>query len=143
MKFGQLIEYSMKNISVEKSYTKYGGKLFPDPFLKHQSWIYLWMNKLKFCAVVIYLCMNKLKFCAVLFNWMLIWVLQNTLFYLLQSFFFKKKKRDLELASLLHFQHDFWRKIFLLSYSIKWPSFIAFLLLIRVTLSSFFIVIVC
>ena len=30
MKFGQLIEYNLRNIFFEKSYTK---KLFPDPFL--------------------------------------------------------------------------------------------------------------
>ena len=41
MKFGQLIEYNMKNISVEKLYTKCGAeKLFPDPFLKNQNWIF-------------------------------------------------------------------------------------------------------
>ena len=27
MKFGQLIEYNMRNIFLEKSYTKYGGKI--------------------------------------------------------------------------------------------------------------------
>ena len=38
MKFSQLIEYNMKNISVEKLYTKCGAeKLFPDPFLKNQN----------------------------------------------------------------------------------------------------------
>ena len=34
MKFGQLIEYSMKNIFFEKSYTKYGGEAGPRPFYK-------------------------------------------------------------------------------------------------------------
>ena len=32
MKFGQLIEYNMKNIFVEKSYTKYGGETVSRPF---------------------------------------------------------------------------------------------------------------
>ena len=32
MKFGQLIECNMKNIFLEKSYTKYGGKTSPRPF---------------------------------------------------------------------------------------------------------------
>ena len=31
MKFGQLIEYNMKNIFVEKSYTKYAGEIIPRP----------------------------------------------------------------------------------------------------------------
>ena len=32
LKFAQLIEYSMKNIFLEKSYTKLGGKTSPRPF---------------------------------------------------------------------------------------------------------------
>ena len=35
MKFGQLIEYNMRNIILEKSYTKYGGELVLDPFLEN------------------------------------------------------------------------------------------------------------
>ena len=31
-------------------------------------------------------------------------------------------KRGLELASLPHFLFDFWRKIFILLYSINWPT---------------------
>ena len=34
MKFGQLIEYSMRNIFLEKSYIKYGGETIPRPFSK-------------------------------------------------------------------------------------------------------------
>ena len=34
MKFGQLIEYNMKNIFFEKSYTKCGGKTSSRPFSK-------------------------------------------------------------------------------------------------------------
>ena len=34
MKFGQLIEYNMKNIFLEKSYTKCGGETIPRPFSK-------------------------------------------------------------------------------------------------------------
>ena len=30
--FGQLIEYNMRNIFVEKSYTKYGEETIPRPF---------------------------------------------------------------------------------------------------------------
>ena len=32
MKFGQLIEYNMKNIFLEKSYTECGGETSPRPF---------------------------------------------------------------------------------------------------------------
>ena len=31
MEFGQLIEYNMRNIFVEKSYTKCAGKIIPRP----------------------------------------------------------------------------------------------------------------
>ena len=34
MKFGQLIEYNMRNIFVEKSYTKCGGQTIPRTFSK-------------------------------------------------------------------------------------------------------------
>ena len=34
----------------------------------------------------------------------------------------KKKKIDLEIVSLPHFQHNFWRKIFLMLY-FNWPNF--------------------
>ena len=32
MKFGQLIEYNMRNISFEKSYRKCGGEIIPRSF---------------------------------------------------------------------------------------------------------------
>ena len=34
MTFGQLREYNMKNISLEKPYTKFGGEISPRPFPK-------------------------------------------------------------------------------------------------------------
>ena len=34
MKFGQLIEYNMRNIFVEKSYTKCAGETIPRPLFK-------------------------------------------------------------------------------------------------------------
>ena len=37
MKFGQLIEYDMKNIFLEKLYTKCEEKIVPDPFLEGQN----------------------------------------------------------------------------------------------------------
>ena len=32
MKFGELIEYNMRNIFVEKTYTKFGGETIPRSF---------------------------------------------------------------------------------------------------------------
>ena len=37
MKFGQLIEYSMSNIFLEKSYTKCDEETIPRPFSKKQN----------------------------------------------------------------------------------------------------------
>ena len=34
MKFGQLTEYNLRNISIEKSYTKCVGETIPRPFFK-------------------------------------------------------------------------------------------------------------
>ena len=34
MKFGQLIEYKMTNIFVEKPYTRYGGETIPRAFVE-------------------------------------------------------------------------------------------------------------
>ena len=37
MKFGQVIEYNMINISIEKSCTKCGGETTPTPFSKKSN----------------------------------------------------------------------------------------------------------
>ena len=58
MKFGNLIEYNMGNSFLEKSYAKYGGKPFPDPFQKIQIGAYLWINSPKFYTVCFY-CMQS------------------------------------------------------------------------------------
>ena len=39
MKFGRLMEYSMRKIFHEKSYTKCGGEAVPDPFIKNLKYI--------------------------------------------------------------------------------------------------------
>ena len=55
---------------------------------------------------------------------------------------FLKIKRGLELISLPHFLHNFWRKIFSLLYSINWPRFIAWLLLLCEILGNMCIAII-
>ena len=37
MKFGQLIEYNMKNIFLEKSHTKCGGETIPRTLMKNKN----------------------------------------------------------------------------------------------------------
>ena len=42
MKFGQLIEYNLRNIFIEKLHTKYAGEDIPRPLSKMSKWsIYL------------------------------------------------------------------------------------------------------
>ena len=112
-------------------------KLFPDSYLKSQNWAYLWINIVKFKTVCFY--------------FTLIWGLSKYSeielaadHLLLPNIkLFKKTISSLELISLPHCLHNFWRKIFLLLYSINWPNFIAWLPLIREILSNMCIVIVC
>ena len=72
---------------------------------------------------------------------MLIWELSKyseiklqTTCLLVYKAFLKDRKRYG--TSFPHFLHDFWRKIFILLYSIIWPNFIFWLSLIRETLSD-------
>ena len=53
------------------------------------------------------------------------------------------KRRVLKLASLLHFLHDFLRKIFLTLYFISLPNFIAWLYFLFEVLGNMCIVIIC
>ena len=106
MKFGQLIEYNMRNIFRGKSYTKCGGENSPRPSSEKLKLsipldqkaqvlysLFLWNPKLRLSRYI------ETK-------------LQTTCFYFILSIF--KRKRGLELVSLSHFLHNFLRKIFLL-----------------------------
>ena len=48
MKFDQLIEYNLRNIFVEKSYTKCAAETIPRPFPKISKLRYLWISSVKF-----------------------------------------------------------------------------------------------
>ena len=48
MKFNQLIQYNMRNIFIEKSFTKCAEEIIPRLYLKNQNWAYLWINSVKF-----------------------------------------------------------------------------------------------
>ena len=54
MAFGQLIKHNMKNIFLERLYTKWGRQTIARPFIKNQNWTYLWINSLKFYTVYFY-----------------------------------------------------------------------------------------
>ena len=51
MKIGQVIEYNMRNVFLEKSYATCGGENIPRLFFKKQNWAYLWINSLKFYSL--------------------------------------------------------------------------------------------
>ena len=56
MKYGQLMEYNMRNIFLEKSFTKSGGDTIPRPFSKKSklSVSLLWITSLTFYTVGFY-----------------------------------------------------------------------------------------
>ena len=87
MKFGQLIEYNMRNIFLEKLFTKYYGETNPRPFSK-KSKLRIYLDQQ---------CMLKLS--------MLKLSCRPLAFTSYKAFY--KTKRSLELDSLPHFLHDF------------------------------------
>ena len=54
MKFGQLIEYDMRNFFLEKSFTKCHGETIPRRFSKNPNLAYIWINRLKDDTVCFY-----------------------------------------------------------------------------------------
>ena len=136
MKLCQLKECNMKNIFLEKSTQNMMEKLVVDPFLKNWNGAFLWINSLRFYTVCFYFMPSwgLLKYIET--------KLQTIFFYLILSFL-KKIKKGLGLVSLPHFPHNFWRKNFLLLYSINWPSFIVWLPLLLEILLNRCIAIVC
>ena len=115
LKFGQLIEYNLRNIFLDKSYTKYGeGTILKLSLSLGQNYKVLYILFLLFC---------KLR------NIKIDWNKAADHLHLPQiNIFLKKTKRGLELVSLPHFLHDFWRKIFLLLYTYlaKFQCLVAF-----------------
>ena len=124
MKFGQFIEYNMRNIFIEKPYTKCDGNPILIPFSKHQKWAFLFINILKVYRAFSY-CMPSWGLSKDIEN-----KLQTACFYLIWSFF-KKTRIGMEPVSLPLFLYDLWSKMFLLLYSITRPNFIVWLSLLR------------
>ena len=136
MKFGHLIECSMRNISLEKFYTKFGGKTSPRPFsekLKLTISLDQWPNVL----YSFFLLYGKLSIIKICWNQ----AADHSLSPHIKLF--EKTRRGLKLVSLSHFLHTFWRKIFLLLYSINWPNFIVWLPLLCEIFGNICIAIVC
>ena len=135
---------SVNRIKHEKNFSwKFNvvDKLFPDPFLKNQNWAYIRIISLKFYTVS-FNCMTSWGLSSCI-SWVDLYKLKADHLLLPQIKLKKKTKRGPELVSFSHFLHDFWRKIFLLLYSINWTNFIIWLPLLLVILGNIFIVIVC
>ena len=145
MKFSQLIEHKMRNIFLQKLYTKRGGEASPrssyeksklNKPLDQQSEM-LYSLFLLNVQVKVHQNILKLKY------WLLAFILK----------LFKKTKRGMKLVSLLHFLHDLWRKIFrkciykyfknISKYFLNWSNGIAWLLLLLKILGNMCTVIIC
>ena len=129
----------MKVIFIEKSFANVMQKLVPDLFLK-----------IKIEHISNSLMINSLKIYTVYFYSLPSWgLLKHTetklqnIFFLPHIKLFWKIKRGQGLVFLPHFPDNFWRKIFLLSYYINWPSFIVWLALLREIMGNILIAIVC
>ena len=132
MKFGQLIGYNMRNIFLEENRTQNAVEiLFPDPSLKNQNLLYLWIIGLK----VLYSCFYCIP------SWggvskSIETKVQTICFHLIQNFLKHKRRSGSSFPvwffawllkkniSLVIF---YWRKIFPLLYSITRPNFSSFL----------------
>ena len=91
-------------------------KLFPDPFLKNQNWAYFRINSLNIYEVLnlLYIKLRTIKI-----------HLHETEDHLLLPHIklFQKTKGGLELVSLPHLLHDFWRKMLFSNFIVWLPLF--------------------
>ena len=59
IKFGQLIEYNMRNIFLKDRTQNVVDKLFSESFLKYENLAYLWISSLSFIKLVFIVCLFK------------------------------------------------------------------------------------
>ena len=110
----------MINIFLEKSCAKCGGETIARPSSKNWKLDIFPIDGLKFYTCCFFLCQIEG------YSNILTLSCRPFVFCLILSFF-KKQKGGLELFSLSHFLHDFWRKTFILLCFINCPNFIAWL----------------
>ena len=135
IKLDQLIECNMRHICLEKLYAKCDWETSPRTFSENFN-LSISLDQKSKVLCSLYLLHAKLRAIKTFWNLADHFLLPHiTLFY--------KIKRGLSLGSLPHFQHNVWRKIFLLLYSINWPSFTLRLALLREILGNMCIAIVC
>ena len=118
MNFGQLIECNVRKFFLEKPCTKCHGETSPRHFPEKLKFSIFLDQKSK-VLYSLFLLHDKLRAVETYWN-------ESANHFLLPHFtFFKKIKTSLGIVSLPHYPRSFLRKIFLLLYSINWPSFIA------------------
>ena len=116
----QVIERAMRNIFLENSYTKCGAETSLRPF--PEKWkLSTSLDQLAKVSYSLFLLYAKLRAIEIYWNYAADhWHLSHSKLFLIT-------KRGLGLVSLTYFLHDFWRKLFLLIYSINKSSFIVWL----------------
>ena len=142
MELGQLIEHKIRNNFREKSFTKCDVVTISRPFSKkNQYWAHLWINGLKFYTASFYYMPSwePSKYISGIYYLNIYNLILLCIKVFQNNKNLKEQKRDLELVSLPHFLHDFYRKIILL-YSIPWANLIAWLPLLCGILSNLCIV---
>ena len=125
MKLGQLIEYNIKNIFLQKSLRKWGVETSSKPLFVFFE-IYLRSKQVVSTLVSTNLVDLHLDIC---------WFRDMLNYYFLL--------KDLRQASPQHFVYNYLRKIFFILYSINRSNFIASLLLFTVILGNMCIIIIC
>ena len=113
----------MRNIFLENHKQNTVEKLFPDPFLKTKIKLISGSIVQSFIKFVFIVCQIE--------GYRNILKLSCRPFPFTSYKPFLKAKRSLQLISLPHFLHDFWRKVFFLLYSINWPNFIVWFYFVR------------
>ena len=116
LKFGQLLEYKIRNVFIAKSYNKMWWRNYCQTFKKKKKLRISLdeVHKFVFSFFPLYVHIKGYQNIFKL-RWGLL------LFPFIRQFY--KVKSGLELVSLTDFLHDFWRKIFLLLYPVNWPNF--------------------
>ena len=136
MKFGQLIEHLKRNFFLEKVWRQWGRETSSRPLFVF--WKCFILGKSKRYAACIHYILIALKLSYNI----------NKLFKALQYWSRDMLKFDLldkvlGIVSPAHFVYDFPTKMFLMLYSINWPSFTAWLPLLLEILGNICIAIVC
>ena len=140
MKPSQLVELNLRNFEMslflEKSYTKCIEETILRPFSK-KSKLSISLDQYSEVLFILFLLFGKSKTFESYWNYAADHLL------LPHIKLFQKAKRGLDLVVFSHFLIDFWRKIFLLLYSITWPNFNVCLTLLREIFGNMCILIAC